>query len=86
MAVIMPARDLTKLEELALLSPHPASERFDPQFPVAMKCSRCGKIAYGPRQAMRDAMVAHWEEDCPARHTKADQPKEMRLLYPRVKE
>ena len=84
MAVIHPVQRFNLAETLH--NPHPGHERFDDQFPVAMKCNRCGKIAYGPRAFMREAMNEHWNEDCPARHTKADAPKEMRLLYPRVKE
>lgn len=70
----------------AVNNPHPASERFDQEFPIAMQCNRCGKFAYGPRKHMRDAMKEHWETTCPARRSQADAPMEMRLLYPRVKE
>jgi hypothetical protein len=76
---------LTLLRD-AIVHPHPANERFDPDFPVAFKCNRCGKHGFAPRKVMREAMQSHWEEDCPARRSRADEPKEMRLLYPRVKE
>lgn len=82
--IARPSGTTLKRELEAIVNPHPASERFDPEYNVAMKCNRCGKLAYGPRHAMRDAMTAHWEEDCPARRSRADAPKEMRLLYPRV--
>ena len=83
-----PLEDKTvKLVREALISPHAGgNERFDPEFPVAHQCNRCGRIGYGPRKHLRDALKAHWEEDCPARRTRADAPMEMRLLYPKVKE
>lgn len=68
----------------ALRSPHDGDERFDQDFPVAMRCSRCGKLAHGPRSLMRGAMAEHWESACPARHTKADAPKIMQILYPKI--
>jgi hypothetical protein len=81
-----PAGTTLRRVEDAIIHPHPANERFDPEFPVAMHCNRCGKLGFGPRKHMREALVAHWEEDCPARRSQADAPKEMRLLYPRAKE
>jgi hypothetical protein len=76
---------LRRVED-ALVNPHPGHERFDPEFPVVGRCNRCGKHCMAPRHLMREAMKSHWEEDCPARRSRADAPKEMRLLYPRVKE
>lgn len=78
-------RELREIER-ALVAPHHPRERFDPEFPVAFRCSRCGKMGYGPRRLLREAVTAHWQEDCPARRSRADAPKEMRLFYPRVKE
>ena len=78
-------RELREIEA-AVIAPHDSQERFDLEFPVMMRCSRCGKAGYGPRKYLREAVIAHWEEDCPARRSKADDPKEMRLYYPRVKE
>ena len=73
--------------EAALHNPHGSgqdTERFDPEFRVAMKCGHCGKIAYGPRKYMREAMKEHWESDCPARHTKvANETSVMQTLYPK---
>lgn len=74
---------LRRLED-AFIRPHPASERFDPEFPVVMRCDKCGKHAYGPRKHMSEAMREHQQSDCPARHTKADEPQLMRILYPRL--
>lgn len=68
----------------ALTRPHDGRERFDADFPVAMRCERCGKLAHGPRNLMREAMEEHWRTVCPARHTKADEPQVMRILYPRT--
>lgn len=67
----------------ALFAPQPEHERWDPNVRVAMRCSRCGKHAYGPRHLMREAIQEHWASTCPARHTKADAPMEARILVPR---
>lgn len=68
----------------ALLNPHSGKERFDPDFPTAMRCQACGKHAYGPRRFMREAMQEHLRSDCPVRHTTADEVKEFRIFYPRT--
>lgn len=73
---------LRRVED-ALRNPHPAKERFDWQFPVAMRCSRCGKLGHGPRSQMQEAMRVHMESECPARHTKADAQQVTHILYPR---
>lgn len=66
----------------ALHNPHDAGERFDPLFPVVMRCSRCGKFAQGPRGLMKEAMEEHWQSTCEARHTKADAPMQAQIFYP----
>lgn len=71
-----------RLQE-ALVAPHSAAERFDPDFQVAMRCSKCGKIAHGPRAFLAEAMREHLESDCPARKTKENEPQLMRLYYPK---
>jgi hypothetical protein len=68
----------------ALHSPHSAAERFDPSFPVVMRCDLCGKFAHGPRKHIREAMREHRESACPKRHTKADEPNLTRIFYPRT--
>jgi hypothetical protein len=72
------------LRREALLRPHPASERFDPEFPVAMRCEKCGKYAHGPRKYMAEAMREHQRSVCPMRHTQPDTPQVMQVLYPRL--
>lgn len=67
----------------ALFRPQPEHERFDLDVRVAMQCNRCGKMAWGPRRFMREAMQEHWASVCPARHTKADAPMVARILVPR---
>jgi hypothetical protein len=73
-----------KRVEDALRNPHPGHERFDAEFPVAMRCTRCGKLAHGPRSLMREAMEEHWRTVCPARHTKTDGPLVANILFPRL--
>lgn len=68
----------------ALLRPHGANERYDPEFPIMMRCKKCGKHAYGPRKYASEAMREHQESVCPARHTTADEPQAMEILYPRI--
>lgn len=67
----------------ALHRPHDPKERFDPEFPVAMVCDKCGKHGFGPRKHMAEAMRIHQESECAARRTKADEPQLTRILYPR---
>lgn len=67
----------------ALLRPHGASERFDPELSVVMRCELCGKHAYGPRKYMSEAMREHRESVCPMRRTRADEPQVARIFYPR---
>jgi hypothetical protein len=59
-------------------------ERFDWEFPVATKCEFCGKIGYGPRRTMQEAIREH-QEQCPAKRTRANAT-EFRtdILYPRI--
>lgn len=79
----IPRQVMDGLEKDAMVRPHDATERFDPDFPVVMKCVLCGKRAYGPRKFMAEAMREHRESVCTARHTKADEPNVMRIYYPR---
>ncbi len=74
-------RRLDSLEALVRNNPIPQDERLDWEHPVAMRCNRCGKHCFGPRKFLREAMSEHWESDCPARHTKADAPKEALIVY-----
>lgn len=69
--------------ELALVDPHNAKERFDPEFLLAFKCPRCQLVDMAPRKHISDAIRAHVAEDCPARHTMADEPINVRVYYPR---
>jgi len=73
-------RDAARAEHV---SPHPAGERFDPEFRTAARCQKCGKFCYGPRHLLREALLEHWQTVCPARHTRADQVNEARILYPK---
>ena len=67
----------------ALVRPHDAKERFDPDFPIAMACDRCGRVCHGPRRFMAEAIREHQQSDCPMRHTHVDDAQVMRILYPR---
>lgn len=67
----------------ALHNPHPAGERFDPDFPTALACADCGKYTYAPRKVMAEAMAEHRRSYCSARRTKVDEPHLMTILYPR---
>lgn len=78
-----PAGVTLKRDLEAILNPHPAYERFDPDFPVTMKCEKCGKHAFGPRKHMSEAMREHHLSDCSARRTRPDDPQIMRILYPK---
>lgn len=55
-------------------------ERFDPEAPIAARCNKCGKLAYGPRKLIPEAMREHQESVCPAK-TKQDEPTFFRLYY-----
>lgn len=69
----------------ALLQPHGSQERFDPEFPVLMRCEACGKHAYGPRKHMSEALREHRENQCSARSVKHQgEPLVARVLYPRL--
>jgi hypothetical protein len=66
-------------------NPHGSStERFDADFPTAMRCGDCGKFCYGPRKYMSESMREHRESHCPARRTRIDDPHVMQVLYPRI--
>jgi hypothetical protein len=65
--------------------PHDSAERIDPGFRVALRCELCGKLAYGPRSLIGEAMREHRESDCPKRHTHPDAPQVTRILFPRSK-
>jgi len=68
----------------ALFRPAPESERFDPEFPVAIRCSQCGKMGYGPRKHIEEAIEEH-RQKCPARVRAENTEKvlENRIFYPR---
>jgi len=68
----------------ALIRPHHSQERFDPDFPVAMRCEKCGKVGYGPRKHAREAMREHQRSECSARKTRENEPQLMRIFYPRT--
>lgn len=74
---------LARRVETMIRNPEQGGERFDQDFEVSMRCIHCGKLAYGKRSLMRAAMEEHWNSVCPARHTKADAPKVMQILYPK---
>lgn len=76
-------RTLRRVEE-AIHRPHDSVERMDPDFQVAMKCEKCGRVGHGPRRFMAEAMREHQQSECSARHVKADAPQVMRILYPRT--
>ena len=70
----------------ALYEPHGdnGKERFDPEFPVATRCEFCGKIGYGPRRHMQEAIREHLKQ-CPAKRTR-NKAEEYRtdIWYPRT--
>jgi len=68
----------------AIFDPHPGNERFDPDFPVTYRCELCGKVGWGPRKHLPEALRIHRESDCSARSTKQDEPGSFRLTYPRI--
>jgi len=55
----------------------------DPDFPIAMKCQKCGRVGYGPRRYASEAMRQHMESDCSARHRQQDTPQVTQILFPR---
>lgn len=70
----------------ALYEPHgdQGMERFDPEFPIAMRCQQCGQIGHGPRRDMQDAIREH-TRNCPAKRTRLKQVEYgTQILYPRV--
>lgn len=83
--IIVPQQpSVDRLVAEALTRPHPAAERFDDDFPVAMRCSDCGQVGYGPRSQIRLAVREHRENDCPARKRVIDEPHVTRIFYPRT--
>lgn len=76
-------RTLRRVEE-AIHRPHDPVERMDPDFPVSMKCNKCGRVGHGPRKHMREAMREHQQSDCPMRKTMVDVPQVTQLLFPRI--
>lgn len=59
------------------------SERFDEEFTIAMHCDWCGKLGWGPRKHMQEAIREHKESECPQRHARKGEPLVTRLLYPK---
>lgn len=78
-----PGTTLRRTRE-AITHPHPATERFDPDFPTALACDDCGKYTYAPRRHMAEAMAEHRRSYCNARTTKVDEPHLCTILYPRT--
>ena len=66
----------------ALITPHAPSERFDPDFPVMMRCELCGEVGMARRADVSVAMQEHRESYCKNRHTKPDEPNVQRIVYP----
>lgn len=84
MFVARPVGTTSRRLQDALHRPHSALERFDPEFPVAMRCKDCGKVGYGPRKHMKEAIDEH-RQRCPARVSHNDeQPFVTQILYPRT--
>lgn len=70
----------------AVYEPHAdnGAERFDLEFPVALRCEFCGLYGHGPRRTMQDAMRDHLKE-CPAKRTRANAAEyRTQILYPKV--
>jgi hypothetical protein len=84
MTYIAHPREFRQLAEAreALFAPHPGDARFDPDFKVTYRCSKCGKLGFGPRRYLREAIEEH-QQTCSARLTKENEPFEMRLVYPK---
>lgn len=78
-----PRGSTLRRDQEALVHPHPGYERFDRDFPTVMKCNLCHKHVMAPRSIVMDEMKDHWANHCSARHTKADEVREARILYPR---
>lgn len=74
---------LRRFEE-GLVKPHDPRERFDGNFPVAMRCEDCGEVGMAGRGDIQAAMREHRESYCKARRTKIDKPHVMRIAYPRT--
>lgn len=84
MFIARPSGTTLRRVEGALHAPHPASERFDPDFPTAMRCGDCGRLGYGPRKHMKEAIDEH-RKVCPSRVSHDDTtPFVTRILYPRT--
>lgn len=70
--------------ERAIHAPHDGKERFDPEFPVALRCQFCGTHGYGPRKNMQEAVREHLRQ-CPAKRTRANAAEYgTQILYPRI--
>ena len=67
----------------AVVEPYPGQDRFDPDFPVVMRCEECGKLGMAPRHLVSQAMYEHHNSDCPSRKTKPDAPNVTRIFYPK---
>ena len=68
----------------ALVKPHDPRERFDGNFPVAMRCELCGEVGMAGRAEVREAMAEHRRSHCKARHTHENDPTVMRIAYPQT--
>jgi hypothetical protein len=70
--------------EKAVYQPHGdgGKERFDLEFPVALRCQQCGKLGYGPRKNMQEAIREHTLH-CPAKRSRLKQSEYgTQILYP----
>lgn len=75
-------RQLREARE-ALFRPHPDQDRFELDFKVTFRCSNCGKVGYGPRRYLREAIAEH-NQHCERRPRKQDDATPLtQLFYPR---
>ena len=66
----------------ALHKPHAASERFDPDFPVMMRCEVCNEVGMARRGDVSAAMKEHRESHCKVLKAKQTDEFVQRIAYP----
>lgn len=71
---------LARRIERAIHDPQSASERFDLDFVLAMRCEACGKLGMAPRRSIRAAVEDH-AGSCPRRHDVSSVA--VRVFYPK---
>jgi hypothetical protein len=76
-----PVGSTLRREREALHRPHDPQERQDPEFPIAYKCEACGKVGYGPRRLLSEAVREH-NEHCSARRNTEEHA--ARIFFPRI--